>query len=84
MGSQDFQDNRDNMVGMDFLEKRGIQASRGVMRMQPQVLKGLLDHRGPQAEQDPGDNQVWDFLVHQEREDNQELQAALARGASGA
>jgi len=84
MGSQDFQDKRDNMVRMDFLEKRGIQAPQGIMKTHYQVMKGLLDRRASRAEQDLGDNQVWDFPAHQEREGHQELQAALARGASRA
>lgn len=54
---------------------------REIMKMQPQVIKGLLDHQAPRAEQDLGGLRDWDFLVHQEREGNQELQAAQARGA---
>ena len=50
------------------------------MKTHSQVMKGLLDRRAPRAEQDLGDNQVWDFLAHQAREGHQELQAALARG----
>lgn len=57
MGSQDFQGNRDNMAGMDFLEKGGIRDPRGIMKTQPQVQKGLLDCRGAREEQDLRDNQ---------------------------
>eukprot|EP00069_Balaena_mysticetus_P001609 bmy_03791T0 len=81
MGPQDFQGSRDNTVKMDMLEKKGTQDRWEIMKMQPQVIKGLLDHQAPRAEQDLGGLQDWDFLVHQEREGNQELQAAQARGA---
>lgn len=54
------------------------------MKTRSQVMKGLLDRRAPRAEQDLGDNQVWDFLAHQAREGHQELRAALVRGASRA
>lgn len=80
MGPQDFQGSRDSMVEMGTLEKRGTQDPRGIMKMQPQVTKGLLDHQAPRAEQDLGGLQDWDFLVHQERGGHQEHQAARARG----
>lgn len=84
MDSQDFQDNRDNMVGTDFLEKGEIPAPPGIMKTLSQVIKGFLARRGPPAEQDLEDNEVWEFPAHRERGGPQELQAAPARGASRA
>lgn len=80
MGPLDFQGSRDNMAEMDMLEKRGTRGRLVITRMQPQVIKGLLDRQGPLAERDLGGPQAWDFLALQETEGNQELQAAQATG----
>ena len=54
------------------------------MKTLSQVIKGFLARRGPPAEQDLEDNEVWEFPAHRERGGPQELQAAPARGASRA
>lgn len=81
MAPQDFQGKGDNMVEMDMLEKKGIQDPQGIMKMQTQAIKGLLGLQVLLAEQDIGGIQVWDSLVPQDREGNQELQAVRVRGA---
>lgn len=78
MGHQDFLGSMDHMVGMDLVEKRGIQDPQGIMKMQSQVVKGFLDLQAPLGKQESWGLLAWDFLVHREREVNQELQATQA------
>lgn len=78
MGLRDSPGSLAHMVRMDVLEKKGIQDPQGIMKMQPQVLRGFLAHRVPLGKQDHWGLQDWDFLVHQEREVNQAFQAAQA------
>lgn len=75
MGPLDFQGSRDHLARMDVMEKEGIQDLPAIIKMQPQVIQGILDYQAAQAGQDLQVLQDWDFLVHQEGEVSQEFQA---------
>lgn len=75
MGPLDSQGSRDHLAGMDVMEKEGIQDLPAIIKMQPQVIQGILDYQAAQAGQDLQVLQDWDFLVHQEGEVSQEFQA---------
>lgn len=81
MGHQDFQGSMDNMVEMDMMEKKGIQAPQGTMKMQYLGIQDLQGPQDPQAEWAPWGLRDKGFLVYQGREDSQELRDGRASRA---
>jgi hypothetical protein len=57
---------------------RDVNVPREIMKMQYRVIKGFLDHQALQGHQDPWGLRDRDFLVHREREVNQECPATQA------